>query len=106
MKVLYWDMTVLGDYWDCFGRSRVYHHTIASQLLYGLREGLALVVEEGLENVIQRHQDCAQRFYQGLDKLGLQLFVEDEYKRLPTVTSITVPDWVDWRDVVAYAMKK
>lgn len=106
MKVLYWDMTVLGDYWDCFGRSRVYHHTISSQLLYGLREGLAQIVEEGLENVIRRHQECAQRFYRGLDKLRLQPFVEDVYKRLPTVTSIKVPECVDWREVVAFAMKK
>ncbi|XP_044272069.1 alanine--glyoxylate aminotransferase-like [Tribolium madens] len=105
VKVLYWDMTVLGDYWDCFGRSRVYHHTIASQLLYGLREGLAQITEEGLENVIRRHQECAQRFYRGLERLSLQPFVDDVYKRLPTVTSIKVPDGVDWREVVAYAMK-
>ncbi|EFA09724.1 alanine--glyoxylate aminotransferase [Tribolium castaneum] len=105
VKVLYWDMTVLGDYWDCFGRSRVYHHTIASQLLYGLREGLAQIAEEGLESVNRRHQECAQRFYRGLERLRLQPFVTDTYKRLPTVTSIKVPDGVDWREVVAYAMK-
>ncbi|RZB77501.1 serine--pyruvate aminotransferase, mitochondrial, partial [Asbolus verrucosus] len=105
VKVLYWDMTVLGDYWNCFGRSRVYHHTISSQLLYGLREGLALIAEEGLENVIKRHQICAERFYDGLKRLRLQPFVEEVHKRLPTVTAIKVPNCVDWQDVTAYAMK-
>jgi alanine-glyoxylate transaminase/serine-glyoxylate transaminase/serine-pyruvate transaminase len=105
VKVLYWDMTVLGDYWNCFGRPRVYHHTISSQLLYGLREGLAMIAEEGLDNVMKRHQACAERFYRGLEKLELEPFVEDVHKRLPTVTSIKVPNNVDWRDVVTYAMK-
>ncbi|XP_018567538.1 serine--pyruvate aminotransferase, mitochondrial [Anoplophora glabripennis] len=105
VTVFYWDMTELGRQWNCFNNVRPYHHTTCSNLLFGLREGLAQIVEEGLENVIKRHQLCAQKLYHGLERLGLQPFVEDAHKRLPTVTAISIPENVDWKQVVDYAMK-
>ncbi|KAJ8918587.1 hypothetical protein NQ315_013092 [Exocentrus adspersus] len=105
VPVFYWDMTELGQQWNCFNNIRPYHHTTCSNLIFGLREGLALIVEEGLENVEKRHKLCALRLYEGLQRLGLRPFVEDIHKRLPTVTSITIPEDVDWRQVIAYAMK-
>lgn len=65
-----------------------------------------MVAEEGLENVIIRHQQCAQRLYNGLQKLGLEPFIPDVNKRLPTVTSIRVPGNVNWKAVSLYAMQK
>lgn len=107
VKVYYLDMKILGDYWACFdkNRPRVYHHTISTTLLYGLREALAMVCEEGMNSVIERHQKCADQLYKGLERMGLELFVGDKLKRLPTVTTIQVPNDVDWKDVTAYAMK-
>ncbi|XP_022917907.2 alanine--glyoxylate aminotransferase [Onthophagus taurus] len=103
--VYYLDMKILGDYWYCFGRPRVYHHTISATLLYGLREALAIACDEGMEKMIQRHQECSQKLYNGLEKMGLELFIKDKQKRIPTVTTIKVPDGVNWKDVVNYAMK-
>ncbi|XP_050304295.1 alanine--glyoxylate aminotransferase [Anthonomus grandis grandis] len=103
----YLDMTLLGQQWNCFSKdlSRVYHHTTCANLLYGLREGIAILVEEQLENTIKRHQTCAQRLYRGLEKLGLEFYVEEEHHRLPSVTTVNVPKDVDWKNVLAYAMK-
>ncbi len=42
----------------------------------------------------------------GLTALGLELFVSDPSARLPTVTTIKVPQGVDWKAVVKYAMDK
>lgn len=64
------------------------------------------MIEEGLQNTIERHSKCAQRLYKGLGDLGLELFVQDPAKRIPTVTTIVVPEDVSWQDVVAYIMKK
>lgn len=83
-----------------------YHHTISATLLYGLREALSIVVEEGLQNTIERHCKCAQQLYKGLSDIGLELFVRDPEKRLPTVTAIVVPEDVNWQDVTSYTMKK
>lgn len=84
----------------------MYHHTISTTLLYGLREAFAILTEEGLENTIERHRRCARRLYEGLARLDLELFVRDPSKRLPTVTTIALPRDVSWQEVVGYAMKK
>lgn len=122
--VFYWDMKILGDYWGCFGTARVYvlklktyinyllltiysyHHTISSTILCGLREALALVVEEGLEKRIARHTHCAKILHEGLKKLDVEFFVENENIRLPTITTIAIPKGIDWRTVMNYADKK
>ena len=44
------DINWLGQYWNCFeGKGHVYHHTGPIKLMYALREGLAILAEEGLE---------------------------------------------------------
>jgi len=102
----YLDLTWLGEYWDCWpGKARVYHHTAPTNAMYGLREGLAIIAEEGMENCWRRHRLCADRLHQGIAELGLELFVEDPADRLPTVTTIKVPEGLDWKAVIGYCMK-
>lgn len=96
-------------YFDCFYKAVLsfrYHHTLSSNLLAGFREGLALIAEEGLENVLERHRRCAQRLYGGLKRIGLKLFVDEETKRLPTVTTISLPEHIDGKDITSYMMQK
>ncbi|CAH2005509.1 unnamed protein product [Acanthoscelides obtectus] len=100
--VYYWDMKLVGRQWKCFDEDRIYHHTISSTLLYGLREGLSILADEGLEHAIQRHRTCAKRLYNELEKIGFELFVENEDDRLCTVTTVYIPDWVTWDDVALY----
>ncbi|MBN3277688.1 SPYA protein, partial [Polyodon spathula] len=85
--------------------SSVYHHTGPVSGLFSLRESLAILAEQGLENYWKHHQEMALYFHQGLEKLGLKLFVKDKNVRLPTVTTIAVPEGYDWRDITAYIMK-
>jgi len=96
-KVANWylDMVLLGKYW---GSERVYHHTAPISLYYGLREALRLIAEEGIADCWQRHQQNAEYLWQGLEDLGLSLHVEREY-RLPTLTTVRIPDGVDGKDV-------
>ncbi|XP_037959842.1 serine--pyruvate aminotransferase, mitochondrial [Teleopsis dalmanni] len=106
VKVYYFDVMLIGQYWNCFNKPRIYHHTVSSTLLYGLREALAQLCAIGLENVIHRHQECAWRLQDGIEEIGLEMFVSDENDRLPTVNTIKVPPGVDWRKVAEYAMRK
>ncbi|KAG5896868.1 hypothetical protein JTB14_017682 [Gonioctena quinquepunctata] len=87
-KVYYWDMTILGRQWNCYKNVRPYHHTVSSNLLYALREGLAIMSEEGLENVIKRHEECYEMLRKGIEDLVL---VDKE---------------INCKDVISYAMKK
>lgn len=106
VKVYNFDVLLIGDYWNCFGRPRLYHHTISSTLLYGLREALAIVCEQGLEEVIRRHQECSVELQRGLERMGLAMYVPVVEHRMSTVNTVKVPAGVDWKKVAKYAMDK
>ncbi|XP_055473076.1 alanine--glyoxylate aminotransferase isoform X2 [Psammomys obesus] len=80
------------------------HHTTPVISLYCLRESLALISEQGLENSWQRHREVTAYLHKRLQELGLQLFVKDPKIRLPTVTTVTVPAGYNWRDIVSYVL--
>jgi alanine-glyoxylate transaminase/serine-glyoxylate transaminase/serine-pyruvate transaminase len=102
----YLDMMLVGNYWGCFDEVRKYHHTGPINLVYGLRAAVAEVAKEGLENVVARHQRNALRLHKGLEELGLELFVKNPKLRLPTLTTVEVPENVDWKAVVDHLMNK
>jgi alanine-glyoxylate transaminase/serine-glyoxylate transaminase/serine-pyruvate transaminase len=102
-KVANWylDASLLQKYW---GSDRVYHHTAPVNLTFALREALRLLAEEGLEARWQRHQATAEAFWDGLESLGLDCHVERAY-RLPTLTTVRVPDGVDAKTVTRSLLK-
>ena len=70
--------------------------TPALSVMYGLKEGLRLLLEEGMENVYQRHVKIGETARRGVQALGLELFA-DEGCASNTVTSIKVPMGVEWQ---------
>jgi alanine-glyoxylate transaminase/serine-glyoxylate transaminase/serine-pyruvate transaminase len=88
----YMNADLLGKYW--FGAPRVYHHTAPMHLYYALREALRLVAEEGLAARWDRHRVVAELFWSGLEELGLMPHVALKH-RLPSLTTVRVPDGVD-----------
>ncbi|XP_010011525.1 PREDICTED: serine--pyruvate aminotransferase, partial [Nestor notabilis] len=100
----YLDMRWLANYWGCDGEPRRYHHTAPINSFFSLREGLAMLAELGLENSWEHHRlNCAQ-LCQGLHDLGLELFVKEEKARLPTITTVRVPEGYDWKEIIAFLM--
>jgi alanine-glyoxylate transaminase / serine-glyoxylate transaminase / serine-pyruvate transaminase len=92
-KVANWylDMSMVQAYW---GSERTYHHTAPISMVYALYEALRIVLEEGLENRWERHRRNAALLWDGLEGLGLKLHVPLDY-RLPSLTTVKVPDGVD-----------
>lgn len=92
-KVANWylDLTLLANYW---GPARIYHHTAPINMNYALREALRLAYEEGLEGCFARHRANAERLWAGLEAMGMSMHVEPAL-RLPTLTTVRVPDGVD-----------
>ncbi len=88
----YLDLNMIIKYWE--GAKRVYHHTAPINMLYAIYQALYLILEEGLENVYQRHLDNHKALVAGLEELGLSMFVEPQY-RLPMLNAVCVPDGVD-----------
>src|SRR5262249_32420411 len=64
----YFDLTLLAKYW---GEERAYHHTAPITMIYALREGLRLVLEEGLQARWDRHLRNHRALKAGLAALGL-----------------------------------
>ncbi|MEL6129451.1 MAG: alanine--glyoxylate aminotransferase family protein, partial [Cyanobacteria bacterium J06628_4] len=98
-KVANWylDISLLRNYW---GKGRTYHHTAPVNMTYAIREALRLVMEEGLENSWERHQKTAEKLWDGLADMGFSCHVDKEY-RLPTLTTVKVPDGVDAKAVTS-----
>jgi alanine-glyoxylate transaminase/serine-glyoxylate transaminase/serine-pyruvate transaminase len=88
----YFDLNHTMTYW---GKERTYHHTPAVPLIYGLREALRIVLEEGLEASHDRHRQNQQALIAGLEAMGLEMFVADPAERMTTVIGIHVPQGLD-----------
>ncbi|MDQ0495140.1 pyridoxal-phosphate-dependent aminotransferase family protein [Paenibacillus brasilensis] len=93
----YLDLSQLQDYWSPV---RLNHHTEATSMLYALREGLRLVLEEGLEQRFARHLEHEAALVAGIRAMGLTLFGDPDCK-MPMVTCVNIPDGVDGESVRA-----
>ncbi len=88
----YFDLSSAMNYW---GKDRLYHHTPPISLIYGLREAMRIVLEEGLEARWERHRQNQQALVAGLEAMGLGLLVKNPAERLATVTAVLVPDGIE-----------
>ena len=87
----YLDLSMLHSYWSA---SRFYHHTAPILMIYALHEALALIADEGLENVIQRHLKNGNALKAGLEAMRLTLHAQEGH-RLSMLTSVRIPSGVD-----------
>ncbi len=98
----YLDVSLLNKYW---GSDRVYHHTAPVNMNFGIREALRLLAEEGLQNAWDRHRLNAENLWTGLEKLGLELHVSEDL-RLPTLTTVKIPEGVDGKAFSLHLLNK
>ena len=90
----YLDLNLLARYVLEGDGGRVYHHTAPVSMVAALHAGLGVLLEEGLQEVQQRHAACGKELQAGLEAMGLELLVEPAY-RLPQLTTVFVPPGVD-----------
>jgi alanine-glyoxylate transaminase/serine-glyoxylate transaminase/serine-pyruvate transaminase len=89
---------------DTFYSGHKYHHTASATLFYALREGLAIVHEEGRENRWERHRRNHQAFVAGIEAMGLAMHVADPTQRLWTLNTPRAPEGVDDAKVRQYLL--
>lgn len=87
----YLDLTSIMSYW---GGDRAYHHTAPISMVYALREGLRLVLEEGLEARFARHVRNHLALKAGLEALGLT-YTAAPHCQLPQLNAVRIPDGID-----------
>lgn len=92
----YLDLGLLGGYvGEASGQqTRAYHHTAPVAMIASLHAGLRRVLDEGLENVWERHERAGRELQSGLQDMGLELFAAEGH-RLPELTTVKVPEGTD-----------
>ncbi len=92
-KVQSWflDLNLTLNYWG--STTRTYHHTAPINALYALHEALLMLREEGIENSWARHRRHHLALKAGLETMGLQFVVKEEF-RLPQMNTVYIPEGV------------
>ena len=101
VQSFYLDLRVL----DTFYTGHKYHHTASATMFYALREGLAIVAEEGLEARWQRHRQNHEAFVAGIEAMGLTMHVPAGH-RLWTLNTPRIPAGVDDAKVRQFLLDK
>lgn len=81
-------------------------YTPSIPLLYGLKESLAMLKEEGINNAIARHARFAEGTRRAVQAWGLKLLCKDPRWYSNSLTVIEVPKEVDSGDIVKLAYCK
>jgi alanine-glyoxylate transaminase / serine-glyoxylate transaminase / serine-pyruvate transaminase len=83
----YMDLSLHARFWDT---EHIYHHTAPILNVYALREACRMIVEEGVDARIARHQLHFRALCAGLEALGLRLFADPAH-RLSSVATVLAP---------------
>jgi alanine-glyoxylate transaminase/serine-glyoxylate transaminase/serine-pyruvate transaminase len=75
-------------------------------LLYGLRESLDMLLEEGLDNVYARHHRLAEGVRAAVKAWGLTVCAKDPKWNSDTVSAVMVPPGFDGAAVIETAFRK
>jgi alanine-glyoxylate transaminase / serine-glyoxylate transaminase / serine-pyruvate transaminase len=83
-------------YWDWQemlkpNRSGFFPYTPATNLLWGLREALAMLHEEGLENVFRRHNRHAEATRAAVEAWGLEVWCVEPKEYSSSLTAVAMP---------------
>ena len=79
--------------------SGFFPYTPATPLLLGLREALAMLGEEGLENVFARHARHGEATRRAVEAWGLEVYALEDAEASDSITAVLVPDGVDADEV-------
>lgn len=80
-------------------------YTPATSLLFGLRESLRMLNEEGLPNVFKRHARLAEACRRAIRALGLELLCRNPSEYSNTLTAVVMPAGFDSDAYIAHAWK-
>ncbi len=81
-------------------------YTPSLPMLYGLRESIAMLLEEGLENVFARHHRLAEGTREAVKAWGLELCARAPKWNSDTVSAIMVPAGINAAEVIDIAYRR
>ena len=88
MKRSYWDWQEQIE----ANKSGSFPYTPATNLLYGLKEAIIMLHEEGLDNVFNRHDRLAKATRTAVQSWGLEVLCEEEKDYSSVLTAVKLPE--------------
>lgn len=88
----YWDYKAVKEKM----KENQFPYTPATNLLFGLRESLKMILDEGIETVWARHHLMGTAVRNAIKAMGLTLFAEDGHQS-NTVTAILMPENIKYK---------
>jgi alanine-glyoxylate transaminase/serine-glyoxylate transaminase/serine-pyruvate transaminase len=88
--------------WDpilAANKSGFFPYTPPTNLLYGLREAIRMLEEEGLQNVFVRHDRHAEATRRAVRAWGLEILCADPKEYSSSLTAVLVPEGYDADDL-------
>ncbi len=85
--------------WRRAVQDKFFPYTPSWHALAGLDRACGLVLEEGLDAVIRRHDEAARLCRGRAQEMGLKLFPREEAFCSPTVTALRVPEGLVWHEL-------
>jgi len=76
--------------WENYYADKWFPYTMPISDIMGLSKACDNILEEGIENVINRHKEIAQATRKAMIEYGLNLFLEEGYSS--TVTAVKIPE--------------
>ena len=88
------------NYWDwqaviAANEKGLFPYTPSTNLLYGLEEAIAMLGEEGLDNVFARHDRLAEATRRAVQSWGLELLCLDAEEYSSSLTAVLMPEGHD-----------
>lgn len=92
MPKWYWDFTPLREKMK---KGEMPYTPVISHF-FALKKSLEIIKEEGLENVINRHEINARAFRSSMEAMHLKLFVAEEKQQSNAVTAVYMPEGISY----------
>jgi len=97
----YWDYKAVKDKI----KANQFPYTPPTTLLFGLKEALNMLLEEGMERVWERHGVIAKAVRNSVRAMGLELLA-DEKDASNVVTAVKLPESINYKDLSDLLRKK
>ncbi|MGG7213831.1 pyridoxal-phosphate-dependent aminotransferase family protein [Clostridium nigeriense] len=90
--------------WENYYKDKWFPYTMPINNIMGLNKAISNILEEGIDNVLNRHKKIAVATRKALKEYGLELFLENGYSN--TVTSVKIPEDIGALKLRDYMLRK
>lgn len=90
--------------WENYYKNKWFPYTMPISDIIGLDKALDNILEEGIENVIKRHEKIAYATREAIKEYGLSLYLDNGYSN--TVTVVEIPSNIGAKNLAKHLLEK